>query len=156
MQICYEYASHMGPAGLMFEGFQEMYDSGHGCPDTDYTNLGYSDDPTPASIAKAKSSAREAETIDIWDPTAFQPQQQGEGAAAKAGPAPVQELETPQVKQTNEGETLYCSPTPLPAEPKLQPLRALHPLCKLFFFCFCDVGGTQACPLDWQTALFCT
>ena len=102
MQICYEYASHMGPAGLMFEGFQEMYDSGHGCPDTDYTNLGYSDDPTPASIAKAKSSAREAETIDVWDPTAF-PQQQGEAPADKARPAPVQELETPQVKQTNAG-----------------------------------------------------
>lgn len=70
MQICYEYASNMGPAGLMFEGFKEMYDSGHGCPDADYTNLGYSEDPTPASIAKAKSSARETEVIDIWDPTA--------------------------------------------------------------------------------------
>lgn len=103
MQICYEYASHMGPAGLMFEGFQEMYDSGHGCPDTDYTNLGYSADPTPASIAKAKSSAREAETIDIWDPAASQQQQQGEAAAAKAGPAPAQELETPHAKQTNAG-----------------------------------------------------
>ena len=74
MQICYEYASSMGPAGLMFEGFKEMYDGGHGCPDADYTNLGYSDDPTPASIAKAKSSARETEVIDIWDPTAVHDQ----------------------------------------------------------------------------------
>lgn len=108
MQICYEYSSHMGPAGLMFEGFQDMYDSGHGCPDTDYTNLGYSDNPTPASIAKAKSSAREAETIDIWDPTAFQ-QQQSEAQAAMTGPAAVQELETPQVKQTNAGAGTYWS-----------------------------------------------
>ena len=74
VQICYEYSSHMSPSGLMFEGFKEMYDSGHGCADTDYTNLGYSNDPTPATIAKAKSSARDTDSIDIWDPTAVQQQ----------------------------------------------------------------------------------
>ena len=70
MQICYEYASHMSPAGLMFTGFKEMYDCGHGCPDTDYSNLGYKEDPTPASIAKAEAKAEQLQIIDIWDPTA--------------------------------------------------------------------------------------
>ena len=74
VQICYEYASHMGPAGLSFGGFQGMYDNGHGCPETDYSNLGYKDDPTPASIAKAKREARDTESIDIWDPSAVQQQ----------------------------------------------------------------------------------
>lgn len=70
MQICYEYASHMSPAGLMFTGFKEMYDCGHGCPDADYSNLGYKEDPTPASIAKAEADAERLQKIDIWDPTA--------------------------------------------------------------------------------------
>ena len=70
MQICYEYSSHMGPAGLMLKGFKEMYDSGHGCPDTDFTNLGFEEKPTPASIAKARSHAQDAEQMDMWDPKA--------------------------------------------------------------------------------------
>ncbi len=64
----------MGPAGLSFGGFKDMYDNGHGCPETDYSNLGYKDDPTPASIAKAKRDAQDTESIDIWDPSAAQQQ----------------------------------------------------------------------------------
>ncbi len=67
MQICYEYAGHMGPAGLMFTGFKEMYDCGHGCPDADYSNLGYREDPMPASIVKADAQAEQLPKVDIWD-----------------------------------------------------------------------------------------
>ena len=77
MQICYEYASFMGPAGLMFKGFKEMYDSGHGCPDTDYSNLGYDATPGTANLATATALAQVARAIDVWDP---------DGAARKARP----------------------------------------------------------------------
>ena len=77
VQICYEYASFMGPAGLMREGFKEMYDSGHGCPDTDYSNLGYDATPGTANLATATALAHVARAIDVWDP---------EGAARKARP----------------------------------------------------------------------
>ena len=76
-QICYEYASFMGPAGLMLEGFKEMYDSGHGCPDTDYSNLGYDATPGTANLATATALAQVARAIDVWDP---------DGAARKARP----------------------------------------------------------------------
>ncbi|CAK0785712.1 hypothetical protein CVIRNUC_008923 [Coccomyxa viridis] len=112
-QICYEYASFMGPAGLMFKGFKEMYDSGHGCPDTDYSNLGYDATPGTANLATATALAQVARAIDVWDPDGAA--RKKEEASAKdvvrmmaAGPAPDPDLnlETPMPKHTTAGAGL--------------------------------------------------
>jgi len=50
MQICLEYAQHMGPSGLKVEGLCSMYASGYGSLDDDYKALGLPYDFPPEVI----------------------------------------------------------------------------------------------------------
>lgn len=42
VQVCLEYAEHMGKAGLTEDGLRAMYESGNGNVNDDYEALGFS------------------------------------------------------------------------------------------------------------------
>ena len=52
LQVCLEYADHMGKAGLTEEGLRAMYESGNGNVDDDYEALGFTNN-TPLKPAQA-------------------------------------------------------------------------------------------------------
>lgn len=76
MQVCLEYAGHVGKTGLTEEGLRAMYESGNGNVDDDYEALGFTDDDiSPRQATEAASvtkethaTAPEKENVDLNEP----------------------------------------------------------------------------------------